>query len=83
MLSYISLFERKIVNSASLAYGKATVIYFWSQTQMNQYRNTLNRLNKLLTFNVSNEFPMRLSYSLDENNENNKIDFYIAPKIVE
>ena len=40
-------FERKTVNSASLAYGKATVIYFWSQTQMNQYRNTLNRLNKL------------------------------------
>ena len=25
---------------------KTTVIY-WSQTQMNQYRNTLNRLNKL------------------------------------
>ena len=40
-------FERKTVNSASLAYGKSTVIYFWSQTQMNQYRNTLNRLNKL------------------------------------
>tara|TARA_A100001011_G_C14313807_1_gene846927 strand:- start:1452 stop:2831 length:1380 start_codon:yes stop_codon:yes gene_type:complete len=39
--------ERKTVNSASLAYGKPTVIYFWSQTQMNQYRNTLNRLNKL------------------------------------
>ena len=39
--------ERKTVNSASLAYGKSTVIYFWSQTQMNQYRNTLNRLNKL------------------------------------
>ena len=40
-------FERKTVNSASLAYGKSTVIYFWSQTQMNQYRNTLNRLNRL------------------------------------
>ena len=40
-------FERKTVNSASIAYGKSTVIYFWSQTQMNQYRNTLNRLNRL------------------------------------
>jgi len=39
--------ERKTVNSAELANDKPTVIYFWSQTQMNQYRNTLNRLDKL------------------------------------
>ena len=26
---------------------RPTVIYFWSQTQMNQYRNSLNRLKKL------------------------------------
>lgn len=48
-----------------------------------KFISNLVKVNKLLTFNVSNQFPMRLSYNLDENNENNKIDFYIAPKIVE
>ena len=40
-------FDRNTVNSASIGFGRPTVIYFWSQTQMNQYRNTLNRLKKL------------------------------------
>ena len=39
--------KREIVSSASLSNGKPTVLYFWSQTQMNQYRNTLDRVLRL------------------------------------
>jgi len=35
---------RDIVSSNSLANGKTTIIYFWSQTQMNHYKNTLERV---------------------------------------
>ena len=37
---------RDTVNSASLANGQKTVLYFWSQTQMNQYRTSLERVDK-------------------------------------
>jgi len=39
--------KREIVNSTSLIYGNTTVLYFWSQTQMNQYRSTLDRVRLL------------------------------------
>ncbi len=39
--------KRDIVSSASLVFGNTTVLYFWSQTQMNQYRNTLERISTL------------------------------------
>jgi hypothetical protein len=35
---------RDIVSSNSLTNGKTTIIYFWSQTQMNHYKNTLERV---------------------------------------
>lgn len=38
---------RQIVSSNRLSDGKPLVIYFWSQTQMNHYRNTLERVNRL------------------------------------
>ena len=37
---------RDTVNSASLANGQKTVFFFWSQTQMNQYRTSLERVAK-------------------------------------
>lgn len=36
--------KRETINSATLANEKTTVIYFWSQTQMNHYRDTLERV---------------------------------------
>ena len=39
--------KRDVINSASLEFGNKTVLYFWSQTQMNQYRNTLDRISDL------------------------------------
>ena len=39
--------KRDIINSASLEFENKTVLYFWSQTQMNQYRNTLDRVSDL------------------------------------
>ena len=45
--------NREIVNSTSLIYGNTTVLYFWSQTQMNQYRSTLDRV-RLLKNNYPN-----------------------------
>ena len=39
--------SRKTVSSASILNNKTTVLYFWSQTQMNHYKNTLER-SKLL-----------------------------------
>ena len=39
--------KRDVINSASLELGNKTVLYFWSQTQMNQYRNTLDRISDL------------------------------------
>ena len=35
---------RDSVSSAIISNGSGSVIYFWSQTQMNQYRNTLDRV---------------------------------------
>ena len=37
---------RDTVNSASLTNGQKTVFYFWSQTQMNHYRTSLERVAK-------------------------------------
>ena len=39
--------KRDVINSASLEFENKTVLYFWSQTQMNQYRNTLDRISDL------------------------------------
>jgi len=39
--------ERKIVGSEILSDGSPKVLYFWSQTQMNHYRNTLDRVERL------------------------------------
>ena len=39
--------KRETISSASLANGTPTVLYFWSQTQMNHYRNTLERVKQL------------------------------------
>lgn len=36
--------SRVTINSASIPDGRPSVIYFWSQTQMNHYRNTLERV---------------------------------------
>ncbi len=36
--------SRTIVSSASIPDGRPSVLYFWSQTQMNHYRNTLERV---------------------------------------
>ena len=36
---------RDTISSSKLAQGKSTVLYFWSQTQMNHYRNTLERMS--------------------------------------
>ena len=38
--------KRDTISSSSLAKDKTTVIYFWSQTQMNHYRNSLERVNR-------------------------------------
>tara|TARA_B100000989_G_scaffold298833_1_gene290287 strand:- start:1496 stop:2884 length:1389 start_codon:yes stop_codon:yes gene_type:complete len=38
--------ERDTINSNLLAKDKTTVIYFWSQTQMNHYRNSIERVNR-------------------------------------
>ena len=39
--------SRLTVNSASIPDGRPSVFYFWSQTQMNQYRNSLVRVKLL------------------------------------
>ena len=39
--------QREIISSASVVRKTPTVFYFWSQTQMNQYRNTLDRVKIL------------------------------------
>jgi hypothetical protein len=39
--------SRYTVNSASIPDGRTSVFYFWSQTQMNQYRNSLERVKFL------------------------------------
>jgi len=39
--------NREIVSSASIFNNSTTVIYFWSQTQMNHYKNTLERVKVL------------------------------------
>lgn len=44
--------KRDTINSFSLVKEKKTVIYFWSQTQMNHYRNTLERVN-----NFQQQYP--------------------------
>ena len=36
--------SRVTINSASIPDGRPSVIYFWSQTQMNHYRDTLERV---------------------------------------
>ena len=36
---------RDTISSSKLTQGKSTVLYFWSQTQMNHYRNTLERMS--------------------------------------
>ena len=38
--------ERDTINSNFLIKDKTTVIYFWSQTQMNHYRNSIERVNR-------------------------------------
>ena len=38
--------ERDTINSNFLTKDKTTVIYFWSQTQMNHYRNSIERVNR-------------------------------------
>ena len=38
--------KRDTINSNFLTKDKTTVIYFWSQTQMNQYRNSIERVNR-------------------------------------
>ena len=48
--------SRDTISSASLASNKTTVFYFWSQTQMNHYQNTLKRLKKLETNNPQFRF---------------------------
>lgn len=39
--------QREIVSSSLLVNGNPTVIYFWSQTQMNHYRDTLERVQQM------------------------------------
>jgi hypothetical protein len=39
--------NRETVSSASIFNNSTTVIYFWSQTQMNHYKNTLERVKTL------------------------------------
>ena len=36
--------SRVTVSSASIPDGRTSVLYFWSQTQMNHYKNTLERV---------------------------------------
>ncbi len=36
--------DGKITNSSQILNGKPTVFYFWSQTQMNHYRNTIEKV---------------------------------------
>ena len=48
--------SRDTISSSSLASNKTTVFYFWSQTQMNHYQNTLKRLKKLETNNPQLRF---------------------------
>ena len=38
--------KRDTINSNILLKDKTTVIYFWSQTQMNHYRNSSERVNR-------------------------------------
>lgn len=44
--------DRKTISSKTLVKDKTTIIYFWSQTQMNHYRNTIDRVREL-----ENNFP--------------------------
>ena len=40
-------FNQNIISSDDVFINKKTVIYFWSQTQMNHYRRTIRRINEL------------------------------------
>ena len=40
-------FNQNIVSSNDVFINKKTLIYFWSQTQMNHYRRTIRRINEL------------------------------------
>tara|TARA_Y200000002_G_scaffold271378_1_gene225872 strand:- start:31 stop:723 length:693 start_codon:yes stop_codon:yes gene_type:complete len=53
-LPELSLQNHKLetINSNSLFIGKPTVLYFWSQTQMGHYRNTIKKVKIL-----SKQFP--------------------------
>jgi hypothetical protein len=44
--------KRETISSNELLNNKTTVIYFWSQTQMNHYKNTLERVK-----DFQNRFP--------------------------
>ena len=40
-------FNQNIISSDDVFINKKTLIYFWSQTQMNHYRRTIRRINEL------------------------------------
>ena len=40
-------FQGKITNSSDELKGTKTLIYFWSQSQMNHYRRTIRRVDEL------------------------------------
>ena len=40
-------FNQNIISSDDVFINKKTVIYFWSQTQMNHFRSTIQKVNKL------------------------------------
>ncbi len=40
-------FNQNIISSNGVFINKKTLIYFWSQTQMNHYRRTIRRINEL------------------------------------
>ncbi len=40
-------FSQTIISSDDVLNNKKTLIYFWSQTQMNHYRRTIRRINEL------------------------------------
>jgi hypothetical protein len=44
--------SRVTINSASIPDGRPSVIYFWSQTQMNHYRDTLERVKNFFKNNI-------------------------------
>lgn len=40
-----------------------------------------NKLTKDIDFSLSNNYPMKITYQIDTTNQDNKLVFYIAPKI--